>query len=163
MNSTTILGVSMTLSLTGWILIAQIWIIPALAKIPRPRALLALTTPHVFRFVGLSFLLHGVTAEPLDPRFAHPAAYGDLAAAILALIAVLLLWKESRFAIPSVWIFNVVGLVDLLNAVTQGIRYNDPALMGATYFIPTLAVPALVMTHVLIFRQLLRRDAIPRP
>ena len=157
MNSTLILGVSMVLSLAVWILIARIWITRALGSLSRSQALLALTVPHIFRFIGLSFLLHGVTAEPLDPRFAYPAAYGDLVAAILALVAVSFLIKATRFAIPLVWLFNVIGFVDLLNAVIQGIRFNDPAHMGDTYFIPVLAVPPLVVTHVIIFRLLLGR------
>jgi hypothetical protein len=58
-----------------------------------------------------------------------------------------------------VWVFNIVGTVDLLNAFYQGIRLGiDPGLQGAAYFIPTVVVPLLLVTHVLVFCILLRRD-----
>jgi hypothetical protein len=50
--------------------------------------------------------------------------------------------------------FNVIGLLDLVNAFYQGLA-NDVQL-GAAYFIPTFVVPALVITHVMIFRMLVR-------
>ena len=48
----------------------------------------------------------------------------------------------------------MVGLLDLVNAFYQGLT-NDVQL-GAAYFIPTFIVPALVITHVMIFRMLVR-------
>jgi hypothetical protein len=62
-----------------------------------------------------------------------------------------------------VWVFNLVGTVDLLNAFYQGNRTSvrlDPGAQGAAYFIPTLIVPLLLITHALVFRLLLRRDAV---
>jgi hypothetical protein len=46
------------------------------------------------------------------------------------------------------WIFNIWGSADLLNAFYQA---NHAGLLagqlGATYFIPTLVVPLLLVTH----------------
>jgi hypothetical protein len=42
---------------------------------------------HSFRFVGLAFLVKGVVSPELPAAFAVPAAYGDLIAAVLALLA----------------------------------------------------------------------------
>jgi hypothetical protein len=50
-------------------------------------ALRPLLTLHAFRFVGLAFLVPGVVSPDLPAAFANPAAYGDLAAAVLALLA----------------------------------------------------------------------------
>jgi hypothetical protein len=58
--------------------------------------------------------------------------------------------------------FNSVGTVDLLNAFYQGNRLgvgNTPGLQVAAYFIPTVLVPLLLVTHALVFRILLRADA----
>ena len=55
----------------------------------RKDAIKALAAPHMFRFVGLVFLMPGVLSPTLSPAFAIPAAYGGLAAAVLAIIAVL--------------------------------------------------------------------------
>jgi len=49
----------------------------------------------------------------------------------------------------------------LVNAFYQGNRVElDPGLQGVTYFIPTLVVPLLLVTHVLVFKILLRRGAV---
>jgi hypothetical protein len=55
--------------------------------------------PHLFRFVGLSFLVPGVVSPELPRAIAVPAAYGDLGAAILALIATLALARRASWAI----------------------------------------------------------------
>jgi len=51
-----------------------------------------------------------------------------------------------------VWLFNVWGATDLLFALYQGIRVDiDAGMLGAAFFIPTAVVPALLVTHGLIF------------
>jgi len=158
MNQTAILLTSMTIGLVGWGLIASFWFVPWLRENPFYKGLALLTVPHVFRYIGLSFLIVGVTNSPLDPRFAIPAAYGDLVAAILALIAVLALLAKSSFSVSIVWIFNIAGFIDFLIAVAQGLRYTHPSEMGATYFIPILGVPFLFVSHLLIFWMLIARS-----
>jgi hypothetical protein len=69
-------------------------------------------------------------------------------------------------AVPLVWIFNLVGTVDLLNAFYQGGRISLPAtpgLLGGAYFIPVFAVPLLLVTHFLAFRVLMRKEVTARP
>ena len=83
---------------------------------------------------------------------------GRPAAAIPALIALGLLRAGSVLAIPLVWAFNIEGTLDLLYAVFQGTRLGVIAQMGPAFFIPTVVVPALLVSHVLVFRVLLRRD-----
>src|SRR5262245_66201850 len=63
---------------------------------------------------------YGPTNEPwgvrrcpeLPAAFAIPAAYGDLIAALLALVALAAL--RSGVGIPLVWAFNLWGTADLL-------------------------------------------------
>ncbi len=131
---------------------------PALGSLPRATALIPLLLIHSFRHVGMAFLIPGVTAEALDPRFANPAAYGDLLAAALALAAIIALRFNFALAIPLVWIFNIEGFVDLLNALYHGFRYTPDGHLGATYFIPAVIVPALLVTHVMVFVLLLRPE-----
>ena len=69
----------------------------------------------------------------------------------------------SRPGTIIVWLFNIVGTVDLLNAFYQGDRLGvgiAPGLQGAAYFIPTVVVPLLLVTHVLVFRILLRPESV---
>jgi len=101
-----------------------------------------------------------VVSPQLPMAFARPAAFGDLVTAVLALAAILTL--RSKAGIILVWAFNLVGTADLLNAFYQGNRTavgSDPGLQGAAYFIPTVLVPLLLITHGLVFRLLFRRDA----
>lgn len=151
-----ILPLSITLGLVTYGLIGLWYLWPWMKRVSLAEAVTPILLFHGFRYIGLAFLLPGVTAEALDPRFAIPAAYGDLAAALLALFAAVLLHNRLALAVPMVWLFNVVGLVDMVNAVTQGwLHVPDPAF-GATYFIPAVVVPALVVSHVLVFLALLR-------
>ena len=95
-----------------------------------------------------------MTAQVLDPRFASPAAWGDLAAAGLAIAALVALRRDWSVATVLVWIFNIFGSLDLLYAVAQGTRFNQASSMGAAYFIPAVAVPMLIVSHFLVFRRL---------
>ena len=151
-------GLSVAMSFIASGIIAWLFVWPRLKVMSRDDALLPLVVPHTFRFVGLSFLVPGVVSPSLAPAFAAPAAYGDLGAAILAIAAVFSLRYRTRWAIPLVWLFNLWGTIDLLNAIYQGqIGVGiGPGSLGATFFIPTVIVPALLITHGLIFRLLLQ-------
>ena len=152
------LPLSMVMGLAAYGFIAKWYVMPALAALPRARALPPLLLLHCFRFVGLAFLIPGVTSQPLDPRFANPAAYGDLLAAFLAFFGVIALRLRWRAAILLVWLFNIEGTFDLLNAVARGLRYNEAGMFGATIFIPMVIVPALLVTHLMVFMILLRGE-----
>ena len=154
-----ILPLSMVMGLIGYGLIAKWYAMPTLVTLPRTTALLPLLLPHCFRFVGLAFLIPGVTSQPLDPRFANPAAYGDLLAALLAFLAIAALHWRWRTAIALVWVFNVEGTLDLLNAVMQGIRYTEDGALGAAFFIPMMVVPFLLVIHFMVFVLLLRSES----
>ena len=102
------------------------------------------------------WLVPGVVAEPLPPEFADPAAYGDLASGMLAILALVALRGGWGAALPLVWIFNVVGTVDLFYAVFQGYSVGGSENLGAAWYIPTFIVPALLVTHFMVFARLLR-------
>ncbi len=144
-------------SIIAWGTVAKYYFWPKLRSMSRPDALRPLLVLHAFRFEGLAFLVPGVVSPNLPAAFAHAAAYGDFAAAILALLSLASL--SIRAGVILVWIFNLWGTFDLLNAFYQA---NAAGLMagqlGATYFIPTLFVPLLLITHALVFRILLRHQ-----
>ena len=153
-----ILPLSIVMGLIAYGLIAKWYVMPVLLTMPRAKALVPLLLLHCFRFIGLAFLIPGVTSQPLESRFSNPAAYGDLLAALLAFLAILALRREWRIASALVWVFNFEGILDLLNAVTQGLRYTEDGALGSTYFIPAIVVPALLVTHVMVFIILLRGE-----
>ena len=143
MNIGYILPMSIVMGLISYGLMAKWYVMPWAKDKSLADALTPLLFLHTFRFIGMSFLIEGVTSQALDSRFADPAAYGDLLAAVLALIAIFALRSNWKTAIPLVWIFNIEGSVDLLNALVRGIIFNTDGSMGATYFIPAMIVPAL--------------------
>jgi len=146
---------SIALALISWGTISARYIWPALRLRERAEALRPLLILHSFRFIGLAFIVPGVVSPDLPSAFAYPAAYGDLVAALLALLSLLFLSSGSGVVIA--WIFNVWGSADLLNAFYQaGSAGLLPGQLGATYFLPTLIVPFLLITHVLAFRILLQ-------
>jgi len=158
MNIAALFGLSVLMSFLAYGIVTRLYVLPRLRIMPREDALTALVVPHTFRFVGLSFLVPGVVSPSLPAEFAAPAAYGDLVAAILAVIATLALRARASWAIAIVWVFNVWGTLDLLNAIYNGqIGVQiDVRSLGAAFYIPTVIVPALLILHALIFWILLR-------
>ena len=155
MSPLAIFGLQFVLSVVVMGLLAKWVLAPWLARQTQRDALFWLTIPHAFRYIGMVFLVPGVVAEPLADGFANPAAYGDLATGLLALVALVLLRTNARGALAVVWLFNVIGTVDLLNAL----RHQDVVpYFGAAWFIPTFLVPLLLVTHFMMFARLSVRD-----
>jgi hypothetical protein len=147
--------VSIAFSFVAWSVLTMRYIWPRLRGLQESEALRPILTVHTFRFLGLAFLIPGVVSPDLSLSFAQPAAYGDLAAATLALLSLISLTSGS--GVVLVWIFNIWGSVDLLNAFYRaGSAGLIPGQLGATYFIPTFVVPMLLITHMIAFRILLR-------
>ena len=146
--------VSIAFSFIAWGIVTARYVWPELRLRKRAEALRPLLILHSFRFIGLAFLVPGVVSPDLPPAFAHSAAYGDIVAAILALLSLLLLPNASGVAVA--WLFSLWGSADLLNAFYQA---NHAGLLagqlGAAFFLPTLVVPLLLITHGLAFRILL--------
>jgi hypothetical protein len=126
--------------------------------------LMVLLIPHLTRHIGMVFIVNSlVDTSRLPAEFAAQLAYGDLLTTVLALVGFVSLRWQRSWATAFVWIANIVGTLDLLNAYTQGLwlgTTTSPELVlgfGATWFIPTLLVPFLLVTHVMIFRLLMQR------
>ena len=158
MDVRAIFGINVLMTFVSAVLAAKLYVWPQLRSIERDRALAILLVPHMFlRFFGLSFLVPGVVSPSLPSTFALPAAYGDLVAGILAICAAIALARRSTVAHAAVWLFNLWGAADLLYAFSRGLLVQlKPGALGAGYFIVTVFVPTLLVTHGLIFGLLLR-------
>ena len=141
---------SIAFSLTAWGMVAARYIWPELRFRQRAEALRPLLILHSFRFIGLAFLVPGVVSVGLPSAFAHSAAYGDIIAAILALLALILLPSASGVVIA--WIFNVWGTVDLFNAFYQanhaGVRHSRFLMLVKGPSKETEAVVVALSEHV---------------
>jgi hypothetical protein len=80
-----------------------------------------IATVHSFRFFGLVFILPGVVGPHLPAGFANFAAYGDFAAGVLALLALLAVRVRPLFWLFVV-AFNLVGAVDILLDYYHAVR-----------------------------------------
>lgn len=141
-------------------LIAKWYLWPVMKDRGPRSALTPLLLYACLRVNGLMFLMPGLVSRDLPKAFAIPTAYGDLTAAILALLALWSLRSENSVALPTVWLFNVVGTLDLIYANISTFKDQvDPTYLGVSYYLAALNVPAMVVVHVLIFVYLLRRGS----
>src|SRR5579862_9920491 len=99
MNILAIFGISVLMSIVSYSVAARLYVWPRVRVMERNHALTPLVTLHFLRFVGLSFLVPGVVSASLPAGFAIPAAYGDLVAQILAIVATVALVTRTSWAI----------------------------------------------------------------
>jgi hypothetical protein len=102
------------------------------------------------------FLAPGATYPGIPTKFAYPAAFGDLLAAVLAMLAIPAVASNSRIGPILVWIFNIEGTLDLFVAIVLATVYGAAPYMGPAYWIPAVWVPALLVTHYITFLTLRR-------
>jgi hypothetical protein len=151
---------SIAFSVIAWGIVATRYIWPQLRVRERSEALRPLLVLHSFRFIGLAFLVPGVVSPDLPRAFATSAALGDIGAAALALLSLLSL--QTAPGVLIAWTFNVWGSLDLVRAFYEANATGlTPGQLGAAYFIPTLIVPLLLITHGLAFRILLQHQEEP--
>jgi hypothetical protein len=157
MSTATIFQIHLVLGYVAWLLCFGAYIWPWLKSVDSVVAQRAIATLHSFRFFGLAFILPGVVGS-LPAGFATFAAYGDFATGLLALLALLTVRIRPVFWLLVV-AFNVVGIVDLFVAYYHASELGLPAIAGelrATYAIPIIYVPLLMITHVAAFYLLVR-------
>jgi hypothetical protein len=130
-----------------------------------------LTLVQTWRVAGLAFLaLAAVDALPAG--FALPAGIGDVAIGLTApLVAVFVIGRSDRLFIA----WTVLGIADLLAAVTLGVLYSDNPVgllhgdIGTDLMttlpmslIPAFGVPITLVAHTLSVVNLLEQRAIDR-
>ena len=65
------------------------------------------------------FFLWGMTQGLLDPAFAIPAGVGDILIGVTAIPFAIFLWKGYSWSKYGVVVWSVLGIADLVNAVTR--------------------------------------------
>ena len=130
---------------------AKLYLMPKLADLEPSSVVLPILLLHALRHLGLMFVAPGAVYPGIPKQFAYPAAAGDLLAAVLALVAIPSVVRRSRFARPLVALFNTVGTLDLIVAISLATINNAAPYMGPAYWIPAFWVPALLVTHYVVF------------
>ena len=157
MSTESIFQTHLVLGYVAWLLCFGAYILPWLKSMERIKAHRAIATLHSFRFFGLVFILSDVVGPNLPASFATFAAYGDLAAGLLAMLALVTIRIRQVFWLFVV-AFNLVGMGDLVLDYYHAIRAGLPARageLGAAYAIPIIYVPLLMITHFAAFYFLL--------
>ena len=160
MSPQTIFNLHLVLGYVAWLLCFGTYLLPRLRSMSPVDTQRAIATLHSFRFFGLVFLVPGVvgslpTSLPRSPptgtlqpgcwRFGAP--HGKNPSTLLAVCR----------GLQSGWNRRLV--LDYYHAVRVGL----PAMagqLGATYAIPILYVPLLMITHITAFYFLLLRPQV---
>jgi len=161
MSQETIFNIHLILGYVAWLLCFGAYVMPRLKSMDPVKAQRAIATLHSFRFFGLVFIVPGVVGPNLPASFATFAAYWDLATGVLAIFALLTVRIRPLFWLFVV-AFNLVGAIDLIFDYYHATQVGLPAMagqLGATYAIPIIYVPLLMITHVVAFYLIVR----PRP
>ncbi len=127
------------------------------------QALTILIAPHIFRYIALQLFAAQATGLVISDSGRKFIAYGDVAAAILALVALWAVYRKVSWTKTAVWIFAIFGFIDLTVAVGRSMTENlsetaDPVL----FLVSTVYVPILYMSLFLLFGQhLSKRNKLP--
>ena len=151
-----ILTINLAFSTFVFWVAARLYVLPKLQDYEPRTILLPILLLHSLRHLGLMFLAPGAIYAGMPTQFTYPAAFGDLLTAVLAMVAIPAVATRARSAKSLVWLFNIVGSVDLIDAITLATAYDAAPFMGPAYWIPAFWVPALLVTHYLTFLVLLR-------
>jgi hypothetical protein len=160
MSPAVLFPIQLVLGYVACLLVFGTYLLPKLKSMDRFSAQRAIATLHSFRFFGLVFILPGVVGPNLPAGFATFAAYGDFATGVLALLALLTARMRPLFW-SLVVAFNLTGTVDILVDYYHAIQTGVPAMageLGATYAIPIIYVPMLMITHVVAIYWLVRPE-----
>jgi hypothetical protein len=153
MTPTLIFNIQLVLGYVAWLLCFRAYFWPRLQSMDVADASRAIAVLHSFRFFGLVFIAPGLLGPAIPSSFATPAAWGDLAASLLAMLALTSFGTRFLYWFFVVG-FNAVGAVDLVMNYVHAVRVGLPeisAQLGLSYLIPILYVPILMITHVAEF------------
>jgi hypothetical protein len=147
-----------------WLLICGTYVWPWLWSMDRVAAQRAIAALNSFRIFGLIFIVPGVVGANLPAGFAVPAAYGDFATGLIAILALMTVRFRPLFTILVV-AFNVVGAADIVfdyvNATLTGLP-DAAGQLGGGYPVAVLYVPLLLISHATALALGIRRQAVRR-
>jgi hypothetical protein len=125
---------------------------------------------HAVRIEGGLFLALN-DMKLLPSNFALPAGYGDVGVAVLSLVVVYLLATNNPYARRIAIVWNIIGIIDLVNALATGTIYIAPFVaqlartgtpvlyLNYVLIIPAYGVPLVGIFHVYSLFQLFSRRA----
>ena len=106
---------------------------------------------QTWRVVGIAFLW-GMALGIVEPAFAIPAGVGDVLIGVTAIPFAIFLWRGYSWSKYAVVVWSVLGIADLINAVSLGLIINSDFSTStmATFpwiLVPTVGVPLALALH----------------
>lgn len=161
------LGIAVAVPVIAAVLLAIY--LPRLKAAIRAVPLSALIGVNTVRLLGVMFVLLYLFGR-LPAPFAPTAGYGDIAIGLTAPFVAWMAWRQARGWRAIAWLWNTLGLLDLLAAVglavvtTDGspvqLIFTTPSTATMTalpwILIPAFLVPLLMLTHFAVFDRLWR-------
>src|SRR5262245_13932977 len=162
MSPVWLLNTQSTLSLILFILLARWQVAPRLAGRSRNQAILPLLWIHAFRYAPLTLLAPGQADPHIPTDVVGVVAYGDLVAAVFALLAIIAVKLELRIATALVWLFSIISVADLVYSTARAVGSQMYTFyMGWSWYIVNFYVPMLIVSQVMIVYYLIMRPVAP--
>ncbi|MFK7807019.1 MAG: hypothetical protein AB8F74_04375 [Saprospiraceae bacterium] len=119
---------------------------------------------HLFRFVGIFFFLV-YQYDAIPKAFAFIGGTGDIVSAVLVIPVVIALKKGLPKAKLFAWVWNIIGLLDIVSVLSSAIILTRMATVNNTSgvqqfgtfpfsWIPAFAPATIIFLHILIFKKL---------
>jgi hypothetical protein len=148
--------------------VAALWVSSTFRQILQAIPVTHLIGVHVIRIEGFFFLAL-LDMHRLPPEFALPAGYGDVLTGMLALGLIALIARRIPHAERFVAAWNLLGLLDLVNALATGITFIGPfarqaaasgtslGYLNFVFLVPAFGVPLLILLHTYSLYQVFSR------
>ena len=126
-----------------------------------------LVAVHTWRILGVAFLW-GVFQGILHPAFGIPAGVGDILVGVTAIPFAFFLRKGFSWSKYALVVWNVLGIADLVNAVSLGLITSPPGFGVSTMttfpwiLVPTVGVPFALILHGIILYRLRKTESLPQ-
>ena len=91
-----VLSVNLLLNTLIFWIAARLYLLPRLERVDPTTVLVPVLLLHSTRHLGLMFLASGATHPGIPAQFSYPAAFGDLVAAVFALVALFAVKRNLR-------------------------------------------------------------------
>ena len=124
-----------------------------------------LVAVHTWRILGVAFLW-GVSQGILHPAFGIPAGVGDILIGVTAIPFAYFLRKGFSWSKYALVVWNVLGIADLVMAVSLGLL-TSPGFGISTMstfpwiLVPTVGVPFALILHGIILYRVRRTESLP--
>jgi hypothetical protein len=151
-------GSAQLISLIVLVAMTRWYVIPWLNRQSRADALIALLWVHVFRYVALQVFSAQHDGFPISDGGAMEIVVGDVAGAIIAFAAIVMLRHRVRLGLALIWLLAAETAYDTVTNIHGGVREHlMGAASGVTWMILVFFVPIVVVSAVLMVWQVYAR------